>query len=316
MPERELPIPQFGDIIRARERISNLVRQTPVCFSNGIWEDFGLKVWFKCEQNQHTGSFKYRGVSNTMLSLSDSQLRNGVATHSSGNHAKALAYAARIRGVPAWIVMPEDAPPNKVEAVQALDANITICKPGIAARENALNLVLEQTAAQFIHPYNDPRIVCGQGTATLELMEEVEKLQLLLVPVGGGGLLGGTSIAAKGVSASTQVIGVEPKMADDAYRSLKSGKRVKEHTPNTIADGLRTTLGELSFRCIKKWTDGIVTVSESSILKAQKYLRRREDLKVEASSAVPLAAIIEGYFDKSEHNIGIILSGGNLPDPG
>src|SRR5690625_2853463 len=313
MSER-IPAPE--DIRQAVQRISGYVKQTPIHTSRQVDEKTGFEVYFKCENFQRTGSFKFRGAFNAILSLSDEELERGVLTHSSGNHAQAVSLAASIRGVPAHIVMPESAPGNKVDAVKGYGSDITFCASTLEAREASANEIIRKTGATLIHPYNDPNIIAGQGTAALELLEEVPDLDLLRAPVGGGGLLSGTAIAAKGHSRELTVVAAEPEQADDAYRSCHQQRLIRDQSANTIADGLRTSLGELTFSVIRAYVDDVVTVSESSIISEMRYLFERMKLVVEPSSAPPLAALSDREFSRrlraaGVKKVGIILSGGN-----
>ena len=246
------------------------------------------------------------------LCLSDKAARKGVGTHSSGNHAAALSLAARIKGIKAHIVMPENSPEIKKKAVLGYGGKITFCKPTLEAREQTMEKILEETGATFIHPYNDFHIISGQGTATIELLEEVNNLNIIMSPVGGGGLLSGTAIATKSINPNIKVIAGEPLNANDAYKSFKSGTLIPSVNPNTIADGLLTSLSPLTFSIIKKYVDNILTVKEESIVLAMRIIWERMKIIIEPSSAVPLAAILENKALFKDKKIGIILSGGNL----
>ncbi|RLD68655.1 MAG: threonine/serine dehydratase [Bacteroidetes bacterium] len=305
-------VPQLGDIKKAHERIRPFIHKTPVLTSSGIDAIIGASVYFKCENFQKVGAFKFRGATNAVLLLDDRIKKLGVATHSSGNHAAALALAAKNMGIKAYVVMPETAPLIKKKAVKSYGAEITFCAPTLAARESTLNEVIEKTGATFIHPYNNKDIICGQGTAALELLDEYSDLDIIMAPVGGGGLLSGTAIAAKELNPNIKVIAAEPQNADDAYRSFKSGYLIPSENPNTIADGLLTSLCNLTFKIISEKVDEIVTVSENGIIEAMRLIWERMKIIVEPSSAVPLAAVLENkqlFFGKK---IGIILSGGNV----
>lgn len=304
--------PTIATIREAAERIRPYAHRTPLFTSSSLDRAVGASVLLKCENFQKVGAFKFRGASNAILSLSEAASRRGVATHSSGNHAQAVALAASLRGIPAYIVMPTDAPAVKRAAVEGYGGRITPCEPTLEARERTLAALVEETGAEFIHPYNDPRVVSGQGTAALELLEEVDGLDVVLAPVGGGGLLSGTAIAAHGRSSRTRVVGVEPEAADDAYRSLEAGKIIPSVHPETIADGLRTSLGELTFGIIRNEVERIVTVGEESIIRAMRFLWERAKIIVEPSSAVPVAALLDRRSDFSGLRIGVILSGGNV----
>jgi threonine dehydratase len=276
-------------------------------------ERAGASVFFKCENFQKAGAFKFRGASNAIFSLPDEQAARGVATHSSGNHGQAVALAAKIKGIPAHIVMPENAPAIKKKAVKGYGASVTLCESTQEGRETMLKKVVEETGASFIHPYNDSRIIAGQGTAAIELLEDQPELDMILTPVGGGGLLSGTAIAAKNIRGDTiRVIGCEPQIADDAQRSFRSGELQPVHRTDTVADGLRTALGELSFACIREHVDDIVTVSEAQIIEAMRFIWERMNIIIEASCAVPVAALFNDKVDASDKNIGIIITGGNV----
>ncbi|MGA1793714.1 MAG: pyridoxal-phosphate dependent enzyme [Thermoplasmatota archaeon] len=312
LSERSTWIPTLKDIQVAAYRIEGHVLRTPVMTSSSLDAIAGAELFFKCENLQRVGAFKFRGATNTVLSLTEEEVENGVATHSSGNHAQALALAARNRGVPAYIVMPMNSPRVKVDAVKGYGAKITFCQPTLESRETTLEDVVKETGAYFIHPYNDPRIIAGQGTAALELLDEIDPLDIVMAPVGGGGLISGTSLAVKGVSPETEVIAAEPLNADDAYRSFRTGMLIPSKNPDTIADGLRTSLSELTFKIILDNVDDIATVSEEGIVKAMRIIWERMKLLVEPSAAVPLGAILEKKIDTSGKRIGIILSGGNV----
>ncbi|MBN2610298.1 MAG: pyridoxal-phosphate dependent enzyme [Bacteroidales bacterium] len=305
-------IPTLSDIQAAYKRIRPFVHETPVHTSQTINRITGSDIYFKCENFQKAGAFKYRGATNAIMALSAKEAGKGVATHSSGNHAAALALAAAIRGIKCYVVMPSSAPETKIKAVKNYGAEITFCEPTLESRESTLKQVVKRTGSVFIHPFDDFNVVCGQGTATLELLNHCSGTDIVMAPVGGGGLLGGTSIAAKSVRSEIIVYGAEPKNADDAYRSLKSGILQPPLKPNTIADGLLTALSELTFTIISKYTDDIFTVSEASIVEAMKLIWQLMKIIVEPSSAVPLAAIIENPEAFRGKKTGIILSGGNV----
>jgi threonine dehydratase len=247
----------------------------------------------KCENLQKVGAFKFRGASNAVFSLSDEEAERGVATHSSGNHAQALALAARLRDIPAYIVMPENAPAVKKAAVAGYGGQITYCEPTLQAREITLAQIVQETDASVVHPYNNYQVIAGQGTAALELLEDVPDLDAIIAPVGGGGLLSGTAIAAKGLSPRIRVLGAEPEMADDAYRSLQAGRLLPSENPRTIADGLLTSLGTLTFPIIQQHVEQIVTVSEAGIMEAMKFVWERAKIIIEPSAAVPVAVLWE-----------------------
>lgn len=301
-------------IREAARRIAPYAHRTPVVTSQYFDRVTGGQLFFKCENLQKAGAFKFRGACNAVFSLSDEEAARGVATHSSGNHAQALALAAQLRGIPAWIVMPENAPAVKQAAVREYGGQIVHCTPTLAAREATAAAVVRETGATLIHPYDDARIIAGQGTAALELLETVPELDLILTPVGGGGLLSGTAITVAELAPSTAVVAAEPAGADDAYRSLAAGHIIPVEQPNTVADGLRTSLGELTFAVIQQHVREIVTVSDDEIVAAMKTFWQRTKLLIEPSSAVPLAAVLSDRISTKGRRIGIILSGGNV-DP-
>jgi threonine dehydratase len=272
----------------------------------------GVELFFKCENLQKVGAFKFRGACNAVFSLSEEEAQKGVATHSSGNHAAALALAARMRGIAAHIVMPENSPEIKKKAVAGYGAKITFCQPTLQARESTLAQVIEETGATEIHPYNNFYVIAGQGTAAKELIEDQGEFDVMMAPVGGGGLLSGTAISTKHLLSGCKVMAAEPAGADDAYRSFHSKKWVPSENPKTIADGLLTSLGERNFAIILEKVDDIVTVSEESIVEAMRMIWERMKIIIEPSSAVPLAAILEKKVDVQGKKVGIILSGGNL----
>lgn len=269
-------------------------------------------MFFKCENFQKVGAFKFRGACNAVFSLSETETKKGVATHSSGNHAAALTLAARMRGSTAYIVMPKTAPVVKKQAVEGYGARITFCEPTLQSRESTLEKVVAETGATFIHPYNDYRIIAGQATAALELLEAFPDLDLVMTPVGGGGLLSGTALTVSSLSPKTAVFGAEPEGADDACRSLKEGKIIPSANPKTIADGLLTSLGDKTFPIIQKYVKQILIASDDAIVAAMRYIWERMKIIVEPSAAVPLAALLEKRASISGKRIGIILSGGNV----
>ena len=280
--------------------------------SASLDEMVGASLFFKCENFQKIGAFKYRGASNAVQSLSLDDIEKGVCTHSSGNHAQALALAAVYRGTRAYIAMPRTSSKVKVAAAEKYGAIITFCEPTLEAREETLNDIVKETGATFIHPYNDSRIIAGQATAAKELIENFPNLDIILAPVGGGGLLSGTALSASYFSDGIKVIGVEPENADDAYRSLQAGKIIPSVEPDTIADGLLTSLGDLTFAIIQENVEEIVTVSEKAIIEAMRLTFERMKIVIEPSAAVPLAALIENKIDVKGKNIGIIITGGNV----
>ena len=304
--------PAKEDILAAAERIEPYIHRTPVITCRSIDQVCGAEIFFKCENLQKAGAFKARGATNAVMSLPADDMKRGVATHSSGNHAAALSMAARNRGITAFIVMPGNSSKVKIAAVQSYGGQITFCEPTLAAREETLNQVLSQTFATEIHPYNDLRIIAGQATAALELIEDTGRLDYIFAPVGGGGLLSGTSLSAYYFSPGTKVIAGEPAGADDAYQSFYKGEFVASVNPETIADGLRTSLGSLTFPIIKKYVTDIHTVSDFNIAEAMKMVWERMKLIIEPSAATPLAALLKNKARYSGRRIGIILSGGNV----
>ncbi len=297
-------IPEITDIRKAAARIERYIHHTPVLTSRTIDLIAGAGIYFKCENFQKVGAFKFRGACNAVFNFDDDILSNGVATHSSGNHAAALALAARVKGVDAFIVMPENAPEIKKKAVAGYGAKITFCKPTLEARESMLAGVVEETSAAVVHPYNNFDVICGQGTCALEILEEIDKPDIVMAPVGGGGLISGTAITVKSLSPATKVYGAEPAGADDAYRSFKSGKLIPSVDPVTIADGLLTSLGDLNFGIITKYVDDIFTVSEEKIVEAMRMVWERMKIIIEPSSAVPMAAVLENpeVFKDKNHS--------------
>jgi threonine dehydratase len=305
-------IPDLKTIETAAARIRPYIHRTPVLTSQSINQMLEAEVFFKCENFQKVGAFKSRGACNAVFSLDETAVAKGVATHSSGNHAQALARAALIRGCKAYIVMPETAARVKVEAVKGYGGEIFFCKPTLASREETLLEVVNRTGATEIHPYNDYRVIAGQATAARELFEDTGPLDVIMTPVGGGGLLSGTALATSYISPSTKVIAAEPARADDAFRSFTTRKLVPSINPQTIADGLLTSLGSLTFPIILDYVHRIITVSEETIIQAMLLTWERMKIIIEPSSAVPLAALMENQDDFQGKRIGIIISGGNV----
>ena len=304
--------PSLTDIRAAADRIRRHIHRTPVLSCAGIDRLVGARLFFKCENFQKVGAFKIRGATNAVLSLNERAAAAGVATHSSGNHAAALALAARLRGVPAYVVMPDTAPQVKKEAVAGYGAKITFCAPTLEAREAGLARIVADTGAAFIPPYNDERIIAGQATAALELLADIPDLDLILTPVGGGGLVSGTALTVRSLSPSSRVIAAEPRGADDAYRSFRAGHIIPSVNPQTIADGLLTSLGDKTFAIIRDCVDDIVTVEEADIIRAMRLIWERMKIVVEPSAAVPLGALLSRSVDVQGKRVAIILSGGNV----
>ena len=306
------PALTMQSIREAHARIRDKIHRTPVMTSEVLDGLAGNRLYFKCENLQKVGAFKARGATNAVFLLTDAEAAKGVVTHSSGNHAAALARAARLRGVPAYIVMPSNSPQAKQAAVRRYGGDVVLCEPTLAARESTARQVMERTGAVFIHPYDDLRVMAGQGTTAIELLEDVPGLDVILCPVGGGGQISGIAVAAKDIKPEVRVIGVEPAGADDAARSLKAGHIIPMLEPRTIADGLKTSLGQRPFAEIMRLVDDIVTVREESIVQAMRQVWEVMKLIVEPSGAVSYAAVVEGRIAASGAKIGIILSGGNL----
>ncbi|MBM3853760.1 MAG: pyridoxal-phosphate dependent enzyme [Verrucomicrobia bacterium] len=296
----------------AHVRIRPHITRTPVLTNARLNAACGGRLFFKCENLQKIGAFKARGASNAVFSLADVEALRGVATHSSGNHAAALARAAKLRGIPAYIVMPSNSAKPKVRMVEAYGGKITFCEPTQAAREAACAKILEATLANLVHPFEDERVMAGQGTAAIELLEEVPDLDYLLCPVGGGGLLAGSAVAARALRPQIKVVGTEPAGADDAARSFRARQRIPLVKPDTIADGLRTSIGEPNFAIARQLVDDIVTVSEAGIVAAMHMIWDAVKIVIEPSAAVPYAAIMEHRLDAAGRRVGIILSGGNV----
>lgn len=304
-------IPKFEDIEAASRLISPHVHRTPVLTSKQLDAISGARLFFKCENFQKVGAFKFRGATNAVLNLTEGQRAAGVVTHSSGNHAAALAHAAVLRGVKAYIVMPSSAPEVKKRAVEGYGAEITFCEPTLAAREAAAAGVIERTGATMIHPYDNFYIIAGQGTAAMELLEEMPDPDAVLAPVGGGGLLSGSAITVTHMAPAAKIFGAEPLLADDAARSLRSGTIQPALPPRTIADGLLTSLCDRTFAVIRENVDDILTVTEEQIAEAMILMWTRMKIVVEPSSAVPLAAVLANRELFSGKKVGIIVSGGN-----
>lgn len=297
----------------AHERIHPFIKRTPVLTSERLDAACGGQLFFKCENFQEAGAFKSRGACNAVFSLTDVEAATGVVTHSSGNHAAALARAAQLRGITAHIIMPAGAPESKVRNVGQYGGWITFCEPNLTAREAACAQVAARTGATIVHPFDDLRVAAGQGTATLELLEDMPELDVILCPVGGGGLLCGTAVAAKALRPGIKVIGVEPALADDVAQSFRARRRISIPTPATIADGLRTNCtGEKNFPIILEHVDDVVTVSEAGIVAAMRAIWETLHIVIEPSAAVPYAAILEGKVTTSGLRVGLIVTGGNV----
>ena len=304
--------PTLHDIREAAQRIKPYIHRTPVLTNESLDQQTGAQVYLKCENLQKVGAFKFRGACNAVFSLGDKEAARGVSTHSSGNHAQALALAAKLRGIPAYIVMPLNAPKVKKEAVAGYGGRITFCEPTLEARKSALLKIAEETGSTVIHPYDNEHVIAGQGTAALELLEDIADLDVIIAPIGGGGLISGTSIAATEIRKGIRVIAGEPEMADDAYRSVQAGEIIPSVNPKTIADGLLTSLGKITFPIIQERVERIITVSESAIIESMKFVWERAKIVIEPSAAVAIGVLWERKIDLSGLKVGVILSGGNV----
>jgi threonine dehydratase len=296
----------------AAQRIEGQVIRTPIVESDRVNRDIGARVFFKCENLQHVGAFKARGACNAVFSLSEDEAARGVAAHSSGNHAAALARAAQLRGIQAYVVMPGNSRPNKIAAVRRFGVEPLFCEPDAESRQAAADRIVDETGATFIHPYDDPRVINGQGTVGLELDEQLGELDVVIIPVGGGGLLAGCLTSLKALRPSLTVIAAEPEWADDAYRSRQSGKIESPTRYDTIADGLRTPLGKWTFPIIHDQADDILLASEEQILAATRQIINQAKIVVEPSAAVPLAAVLANRDRFANQRVAIVLSGGNV----
>ena len=305
-------LPELSDIQDAHSRIKTFVHHTPVMSSQQLNKLFNCYLFFKCENFQRVGAFKFRGATNAVLSLTAEEKSRGVVTDSSGNHAAALALAARMNGVKANIVMPDNAPVVKKNAVAGYGAEITFCKSTLQAREETTRMIIEKTGATLVHPYDNFNVICGQGTAALELLKEKSDLEMVIAPIGGGGLISGTSTCVKGINKGIQVIGAEPLNANDAFISFTTGKRTPSVNPLTVADGLLTSLSELTFAIIRKNVDKIFTAKEDSIIDCMLLVWERMKIIIEPSSATVLAIIKENPAIFAGKRIGLIISGGNV----
>ena len=305
----------FEDVRAAASRIEGIVAHTPVLTSLALDSLAGRRLFFKCENLQHVGAFKFRGASNAIALLGE-EAERGICTHSSGNHAQAVALAAKQRGVSAYIVMPENAPRVKIEGVRSHGAEITFCEPTLEARERTAAAVMERTGATFVHPFDNPRVVAGQGTAALELINEVGPLDAIIAPIGGGGLMSGTCVTTRALLPEARIFGAEPAGADDAARSLAAGHLIPNKGTNTICDGLLTSLCNLTFGILNEHLESIITISDEEVLAAMKLLQEHLDIVVEPSGATVLAAVLTEEFRalKDIDSVGLVISGGNL-DP-
>ena len=314
----QIPMKKYAasidDVRSAAKRIKGVGHRTPVLTNNTLNKMAGRNLFFKCENFQKIGAFKFRGGWNAVSILDDEEASKGVCTHSSGNHAQAVAYAAMMRGIPSYIVMPNNAPEVKLNAVKDYDAEITLCEPNLEARRTTLEKIAKKTGATVIHPFNNPNVIAGQGTAALELIEDTDNLDAILAPIGGGGLMSGTCITTHSLLPNAKLYGAEPKGADDAYRSLKEGRMLPQENPNTICDGLLTSLGENTWKILKDHLDAIYTVTDDEVIKAMRLIWERMKIIIEPSCATPVAVVLSDQFKALEgmESIGIILTGGNV----
>ena len=305
-------VPKLSEVLIAHERIKRHVHLTPVLTSRFIDKEVGANLFFKCENLQKAGAFKARGASNAVFSLTSGQASKGVATHSSGNHGTCLSYAAARRGIPCTVVMPRTAPQAKKDAVRGYGGKVVECEPSTSSREQVFAEVVAESSAEFVHPYNDARVIAGQGTCSKELIEQVDGLQAVIAPIGGGGMVSGTCLTLSNLAPDIKIIAAEPEQADDAYRSLKAGEIIAHDAPNTVADGLKVPLKELTWHFVQRHVEDILTVSEQEIVDAMKLIWQRMKLIVEPSSAVTLAAILKNKERFSGQRVGVILTGGNV----
>lgn len=305
-------IPTYQDMLDAHERIQPHIRRTPIRTSDYLDELVGAKLFFKCENFQEAGAFKVRGATNAVFGLSDALAAKGVATHSSGNHALSLAWAAGRRGIPCHVVMPRTAPQAKKDAVRRYGGTITECEPSTSSREATFAQVQAATGAEFVHPYNDPRVIAGQGTCSRELMEQVEGLDAVIAPIGGGGMISGTCLTLSTLAPQTKIIAAEPEQADDAYRSFKAGHIIADDAPVTVADGLKVPLKELTWHFVQRHVSDIFTASEQEIIDAMKLSWKHLRVVMEPSCAVPLAIILKNKERFAGQRLGVIVTGGNV----
>ena len=312
MLDEELYIPTYQDMLDAHERIKPHINRTPIRTSAYLNELTGAQMFFKCENFQEPGAFKVRGASNAVFGLSDEQAKNGVATHSSGNHASCLSYAAMLRGIPCNVVMPKTAPQAKKDTVRRYGGVITECEPSTTSREEAFAKVQAETGGNFVHPYNDPRVIAGQGTCAKEFMEQVDGLEMMVAPIGGGGMISGTCLTLSTLAPEVQIIASEPEQADDAYRSFKAGYIIADDAPKTIADGLLVPLKERTWHFVSNYVTDILTASEEEIIKAMKITWKHLRIVMEPSCAVPLATILKNKERFAGKRVGIIVTGGNV----
>ena len=305
-------IPTYDDVVAAHERIRPHIHRTPVLTSTYFNELTGAELFFKCENFQKAGAFKVRGACNAVFGLSEEMAEMGVATHSSGNHALSLSYAAGRRGIPCNVVMPRTAPEAKKAAVRGYGGIITECEPSTSSREAVFAEVQAATGAEFVHPYNDPRVIAGQGTCSRELMEQVDGLDAVIAPIGGGGMVSGSCLTLSNIAPGVEIYAAEPEQADDAYRSFKAGRIIADDAPETIADGLKVPLKELTWHFVSNHVTDILTASEQEIIDAMKITWQRMKIVMEASCSVPLATILKNKDRFAGKRVGVIITGGNV----
>ncbi|HET7315649.1 beta-hydroxyaspartate dehydratase BhcB [Salinisphaera sp.] len=309
---KRLAIPTYDDVCAAHERIAPWTHRTPVLTSQTFNDMTGADLHFKCENFQKAGAFKARGATNAVFSLSDKAAEHGVATHSSGNHALSLSRAAQCRGIPCQVVMPHTAPKAKMEAVRGYGGEITPCEPSLSDRERTLDGVIEQSGAHFVHPYNDPRVIAGQGTCSKEFMDQVGGLDAVIAPIGGGGMISGSALTCSTIAPNTRVYAAEPAQADDAYRSFHAGRIIPDDAPDTIADGLRVSLKPYTWHFVSHYVTDVLRVSEGEIVDAMRLVWKRMKIVIEPSSAVAVAAVLKNPGLFAGQRVGVILTGGNV----
>ncbi|CUX79766.1 MAG: threonine dehydratase [Roseibaca calidilacus] len=308
----DAPLPTYDDVIAAHERIKPYIHRTPILTSEFMNKLTGAELFFKCENFQKAGAFKVRGASNAVFGLSDADAAKGVATHSSGNHALSLSYAAGRRGIPCHVVMPRTAPQAKKDAVIGYGGTITECEPSTTSREAVFAEVQARTGADFVHPYNDPRVIAGQATCSREMMEQVEGLDAVIAPIGGGGMISGCCLTLSNIAPHVEIYAAEPEQADDAYRSFKAGHIIADDAPNTIADGLKVPLKENTWHFVSHHVTDILTASEQEIIDAMRLTWARMKIVMEPSCAVPLATILKNPEVFRGKRVGVIITGGNV----
>ncbi len=305
-------IPNFDDVLEAEQRIRPYIHQTPVLTSSFMNELTGAQLFFKCESFQKAGAFKVRGACNAVFGLSGDKISKGVATHSSGNHALSLSYAAGRRDIPVTVVMPRTAPDAKKAAVKGYGGSVVECEPSTSSREEVFAQVVAQSGADFVHPYNDPRVICGQATCSRELIENIDGLDAIVAPIGGGGMISGTCLTVSNIAPDLKIYAAEPKNADDAYRSFKAGHIIADDAPNTVADGLKVPLKDLTWHFVSNYVEDILLASEQEIIDAMMLTWQRMKIVMEPSSAVPLATIIKNKELFAGKRVGVIITGGNV----